>query len=67
MSAFEQRAVIALHDVGLQQALRRTMDNFVNGRLRALAALPHAEALRDHARVVRANTLARLDEHLLAF
>lgn len=67
MNGFERRATVALHDVGLQQALRRTMDNFVNGRLRAIAALPHGETLRDHARVIRANTLARLDEHLLTF
>lgn len=66
-SGFNRRAEIALVDDSLQQALRLTRSKFVDSRLRALGSLPHGEALRDQARIIRANTLARLDEHLLAF
>lgn len=66
-TGFNQRAEIALHNDSLQQALRHTQGKFVNERIRAMGSLPHGEALRDHARTIRANTLARLDEYLLAF
>ncbi len=66
-SGFNRRAEIALVNDSLQQALRLTRSKFVDARLRALGSLPHGEALRDQARIIRANTLARLDEHLLAF
>ena len=67
MTTFNQRAEIALHDIPLQQALGHAMDHFVDGREAAFAALPHGEALRDHGRIIRANTIAHLDEHLLEF
>ncbi|RME85371.1 MAG: iron-sulfur cluster-binding protein [Caldilineae bacterium] len=60
-----RRAEIALQDVPLQEALGRTMDHFVTARLKAFADLPHGEALRDHARRIRARTIAQLDRHLL--
>ncbi|NOX63777.1 MAG: iron-sulfur cluster-binding protein [Chloroflexi bacterium] len=66
MPDLNQRASIALQDATLQQALNRTMEHFVQGRLQAFAALPHGEALRDQARRIRAHTIAHLDEHLLA-
>lgn len=66
-TTFAQRAEIALQDTNLQEALGRAMDHFVHGRQHAFAVLPHGEALRDHARIIRANTLAHLDEHLLTF
>ena len=66
-TTFNQRAHIALQDENLQLALDRAMNHFVHGRVRAFAALPHGEALRDHARVIRANAIARLDEHLETF
>ncbi|NOZ48642.1 MAG: iron-sulfur cluster-binding protein [Chloroflexi bacterium] len=66
-TSFAQRAQIALQDTGLQEALGRAMDHFVHGRQDAFAALPHGEALRDHARTIRANTIAHLDEHLIRF
>ncbi|NUQ38052.1 MAG: iron-sulfur cluster-binding protein [Caldilineales bacterium] len=66
-SSLNQRAAIALQDAPLQQALGGAMAHFVTGRRRAFAALPHGEALRDHARSLRAHTIAHLDEHLLAF
>lgn len=67
MTNFNQRAEIALHNTTLQQALRRTQSHFVQGRLQAIGSLPHGESLRDQGRIIRANTLARLDEHLQAF
>ena len=67
MSALNQRAEIALQDIPLQQALGKAMDHFVHGREAAFAALPHGEALRDQGRLIRANTIAHLDEHLLEF
>ncbi len=67
MTTLNQRAEIALHDIPLQQALNKTMDHFVHARAAAFAALPHGEALRDQGRIIRANTIAHLDEHLLEF
>ncbi len=64
---FNQRAREALQDANLQLALDRAMHHFVDGRLAAFARLPHGEALRDHARIIRANAIARLDEHLETF
>ncbi len=66
-TTFQQRAHEALQDRNLQVALDRAMHHFVDGRLNAFARLPHGEALRDHARVIRANAIARLDEHLETF
>ncbi len=67
MTTFNQRAEIALQDMPLQQALGHAIDHFVEGRESAFAALPHGEALRDHGRIIRANAIARMDEHLLEF
>ena len=67
MTSFNQRAEIALQDIPLQQALGHAIDHFVEGRESAFAVLPHGEALRDHARTIRANAIARMDEHLLEF
>ena len=66
-TTFNERAHEALQDKNLQLALERAMHHFVDGRLAAFAKLPHGEALRDHARIIRANAIARLDEHLQTF
>ncbi len=66
-TTFNQRAHEALQDQNLQLALERAMHHFVDGRIHAFERLPHGEALRDHARVIRANAIARLDEHLETF
>ena len=66
-TTFNQRAHTALHDEAIQAALGQAMHHFVDGRIRAFDRLPHGEALRDHARVIRANAIARLDEHLETF
>ncbi len=66
-TTFNQRAHDALQDQNLQLALERAMHHFVDGRISAFERLPHGEALRDHARVIRANAIARLDEHLETF
>ncbi|MCO6449438.1 MAG: iron-sulfur cluster-binding protein [Caldilineales bacterium] len=67
MTTLNQRAEIALQDAPLQQALDKAMHHFVHGRENAFAQLPHGEALRDHARAIRANAIANLDQHLLTF
>ncbi len=66
-TTFNERAHVALQDKGLQLALERAMHHFVDGRISAFADLPHGEALRDHGRMIRANAIARLDEHLETF
>ena len=66
-TTFNQRAHEALQDENLQLALERAMHHFVDGRVGAFARLPHGEALRDHGRTIRANAIARLDEHLETF
>jgi len=66
-TTFNERAHEALQDKNMQLALNRAMHHFVDGRLGAFGQLPHGEALRDHGRTIRANAIARLDEHLLTF
>ena len=51
----------------MQLALHRAMSHFVDGRKDAFEKLPHGEALRAHGRIIRANAIARLDEHLQTF
>ncbi|HUG53048.1 MAG TPA: lactate utilization protein B [Vicinamibacteria bacterium] len=64
---FGRRVEKALGDGQLRLALTRATGRFTELRDGAFAALPQADSLRDRARVVRAETLARLDEHLAAF
>lgn len=64
---FRQQARIALEDIQLQGALENATGKFHQGRSAALAALPQAEALRDHFQAIRQATLARLAEHLETF
>ncbi len=64
---FRQRAAQALADPALRVALDRAVDHFTTGRARAMASLPGADALRDHACRVRAHTLSRLDHYLAQF
>ncbi len=63
--SFHDRVQGAMRDQTLQTALGRTTDRFIANRAGALAALAHADALRDQARAVRAKALARLDELLV--
>ena len=64
---FYERVEEALHDRQLQTALDISTTRFTTGRKNALAALPEAEALRDHARRIRAHTIAHLDRYLAQF
>jgi L-lactate dehydrogenase complex protein LldF len=64
---FHRRAAQALADPALQAALERAVEHFNTGRVRAMGALANADALRDHARRVRAHTLSHLDEYLAQF
>lgn len=64
---FYERVEEALHNRQLQTALDISTTRFTAGRKNALAALPEAEALRDHARRIRAHTIAHLDRYLAQF
>ena len=64
---FYERVEDALQDEQLHAALNIATTRFVAGRQRAFETLPEAEALRDHARRIRAHTLAHLDRYLAQF
>ncbi|MCB0212020.1 MAG: lactate utilization protein, partial [Anaerolineae bacterium] len=64
---FYDRVEDALHNRQLQTALTISTSRFTNGRKVALQALPEADALRDHARRIRAHTIAHLDRYLGQF
>lgn len=64
---FRQSAFIAIEDVRLQTALEGATGRFRDARAAALAELPAADAMRDHLKTARANTLANLAEHLETF
>lgn len=64
---FRQSAFIAIEDVRLQTALEGATGRFRAAREAALAELPDADALRDHFKDIRANTIANLAEHLETF
>lgn len=66
-TAFHNRVDIALHDVQLQTALKRTTGALKMGRSSAFAGLPEGDALRDHARKIRAHTIVNLDKYLGQF
>ena len=64
---FYDRVDDALQNQQLQRALKIFTTRFTEGRNRAIAALPESDALRDHARRVRAHTIAHLDQYLAQF
>lgn len=64
---FYERVDDAIHDAQLQTALTRTTAALRLGRGNAFANLPEGDALRDHARRVRAHTIANLDKYLGQF
>jgi L-lactate dehydrogenase complex protein LldF len=63
---FHRRVETAVHDARLRRALALTTGRLLGARAAAFATFPH-EAIRDHARRIRAHTLSRLDEYLLQF
>ncbi|GIK41940.1 MAG: lactate utilization protein B [Chloroflexota bacterium] len=64
---FYERVEDALQDKNLRAALELATTRFVTLRRNAFASLPEADALRDHARTIRAHTLANLDRYLAQF
>ena len=66
-NAFRAQARAALHDAALTGALRRATDLFDERRQAAIASVPDWQELREHARQVKAHTLARLDHYLERF
>jgi L-lactate dehydrogenase complex protein LldF len=57
-------AAQALHDPGLQAALKRLTDTLMAGNRRGYAALAGSDQLRDHAKRIKEHTLAHLDRYL---
>ncbi len=65
--SFHRRTQDALADVQLKGALKHVTSIVLASRAAALDELPGADAWRDHARRIRAHTLARLDRYLDQF
>ena len=65
--SFRQRVARALSDPVLHGALTRATKRYITNRTNAMAGLPNADAVRDHARRVRAHTLSHLDSYLAQF
>ncbi|BCS34447.1 iron-sulfur cluster-binding protein [Luteitalea sp. TBR-22] len=64
---FYARARQALDDPQLQTALDRATPRMVTARRQAIAVIPDGEQARDHARLIRAHTIAHLDRYLTQF
>ncbi len=64
---FQRRISAALANPSLQVALDRNSARRMGGRSLAFDSLPEAEAVRDRARAIRLETLARLDFYLEQF
>lgn len=64
---FHVRARQAIADPQLQTALDRATGRMVHARRDAIAAIPDGELARDHARCIRAHTIANLDRYLDQF
>ncbi len=64
---FYERVEDALQDNQLYAALDLATTRLVTGRHNAFGALPEGDSLRDHARRLRAHTLANLDRYLAQF
>jgi L-lactate dehydrogenase complex protein LldF len=65
--SFHRRVDRGLSDPVLRRNMAAGTGRQRAHRLDAMGALAGADALRDHARRIRAHTLARLDEYLLQF
>jgi L-lactate dehydrogenase complex protein LldF len=65
--AFQERIRRAVSDRRLKQALSVTTGRLAGGRAAAMAALEHADEVRDAARRIRAHTIAHLDRYLEQF
>jgi L-lactate dehydrogenase complex protein LldF len=67
VSTFPKAAHTALADEQLRANLRSATQTIREKRARAVGELPDWEELREAGRAIKANVLARLDEHLLQF
>ncbi|MBL8444359.1 MAG: iron-sulfur cluster-binding protein [Zoogloeaceae bacterium] len=61
---FKSRAVFAIHDASLQQAMGKARDGFVGKRAQQAAELPEFEALREEAKNLKNHILENLDHYL---
>ena len=64
---FYTRSAKSLADPHLRAALTSTTNRILQNRTKALEGLQHADALRDHARQIRAHTIGHLDKYLVHF
>jgi L-lactate dehydrogenase complex protein LldF len=64
---FQSRTSAALADTALRKTLRDVTAVILESRKAGLGRLPHADDWRDHARRIRAHTLARLDHYVDQF
>jgi L-lactate dehydrogenase complex protein LldF len=64
---FRRRAEDALANVHLNSTLRRVTARILDSRSAGLDRLPGSDDWRDHARAIRAHTLAHLDRYLDEF
>ncbi|NMG00564.1 LutB/LldF family L-lactate oxidation iron-sulfur protein [Aromatoleum toluolicum] len=61
---FKERAVFAIHDASLQQALGKARGGFVGKRAQQAAELPEFEQLREEAKNTKNHILDNLDHYL---
>jgi L-lactate dehydrogenase complex protein LldF len=61
---FKSRAVFAIHDASLQQAMGKARDGFVGKRAQQAAELPEFERLREEAKNLKNRILENLDHYL---
>lgn len=61
---FKKRAIFAIHDASLQQAMGKARDGFVGKRAQQAAALPEFETLREEAKNLKNHILENLDHYL---
>ena len=64
---FYRRVDRALHDPAMRAAMKRATSRLVSSRDAGIGALANADSVRDHARAIRAHTIARLDYYLARF
>ena len=67
LPSFQKRRAKALANTELRQTLRTVTSTILDSRQAGLGRLDQADAWRDHARRIRAHTLARLDFYLDQF
>ena len=66
-ATFYRRAAEAAGDTALQSKLQRATTRLTSSRQASFAAWPEGEAVRDHARAIRADVIAHLDRYLAQF